>query len=197
MPYITIPVQPKQYQLTFEDIMFGVKSSVFNNVPKNTYDTRTVYRSETPQKLLENLDINHLIEILKAFNDKHRNLIEMEDKSALYHHFQIPKRSGGWRPIDAPNPELDAALRELKYIFETKFYARYHTSAFAYIEKRSTMTAVERHQKNESKWFLKIDLHNFFGKTTKEFVMARLSTIYPFSEIVVFPSGETALSDAL
>lgn len=197
MPYITIPVQPKQYQLTFEDIMFGVKSSVFNNVPKNTYDTRTVYRDETPQKLLENLDINDLIETLEAFNNKHRNLIDLEDKSSLYHHFQIPKRSGGWRPIDAPNPQLDAALRELKYIFENKFYARYHTAAFAYVEKRSTMTAVERHQKNESKWFLKIDLHNFFGKTTKEFVMARLSTIYPFSEIVFFPSGKTALRDAL
>lgn len=196
MPFITIPIQPKQHQLTFYDIAFGVKSNIFDNY-KNTYDTRTVYRDTTPTRLLENLDIPALIECLADFNARYKDLIETEDKSTLFHSFKIPKKSGGWRPIDAPNPRLMAALRDLKFIFECRFYANHHTCAFAYVKKRSTVMAVERHQCNGSKWFLKMDLHNFFGKTTLDFVIAMFAMVYPFSEIVKVPEGLKELKTSL
>jgi len=57
--------------------------------------------------------------------------------------------------------------------------------------------AIKRHQKNESKWFIKLDFSNFFGSTTPEFVMRMLSLIFPFSEIVKHQDGKEELTKAL
>lgn len=101
------------------------------------------------------------------------------------------------RRIDAPKDELKTVLYQLKSIFEEQFGALYHTSAFAYIKNRSTLDAVKRHQSNESKWFGKYDLSNFFGSTTVDFIMQMFSMIFPFSEIVKYPTGKEALQKAL
>ena len=103
----------------------------------------------------------------------------------------------GYRRIDAPKYELSYALRQLKDIFEEKYNMLYHTSAFAYVKGRSTLDAVKRHQKNESKWFAKYDLSNFFGNTTVEFVVKMFSMIFPFSEIVKTDEGKNALETAI
>jgi len=101
------------------------------------------------------------------------------------------------RRIDAPNDELKTLLNTLKGIFEDDFHALYHTSAFAYIKHRSTIDAVKRHQQNESRWFGKFDLKNFFGSTTVDFIMEMLSMIYPFSEVTLYVSGKEELRKAL
>lgn len=101
------------------------------------------------------------------------------------------------RRIDAPKDELKAVLYQLKSIFEEQFGALYHTSAFAYVKQRSTLDAIKRHQANESKWFGKYDLSNFFGSTTVEFIMKMFSMIFPFSEVVKYRSGREALEKAL
>lgn len=103
----------------------------------------------------------------------------------------------GHRRIDEPNPELKGALYHLKSIFEDSFGALYHTTAFAYVKGRSTLDAVKRHQANKSKWFGKYDLSNFFGSTTVDFIMQMFSMIFPFSEIVKYPSGKEVLETAL
>lgn len=56
---------------------------------------------------------------------------------------------------------------------------------------------MKRHQQNESKWFCKLDLSNFFGSTTLEYVMSMFSKIFPFSEIVKYTRGKQALETAL
>ena len=196
MPYITIPLS-KNYQVSFEDILFGITQEAYDKKIQNTHDTRTVYRAKTPNRLLENVKFDEMINVLVEFNEKYKTLIATKDKSSLYRSFKIPKRSGGLRQIDAPLDELMAALRELKFIFEKKLYAAYHTSAFAYVSGRSTIDAVRRHQQNNSKWFLKLDFHNFFGSTTIEFVMNMLETIFPFNEIKKTERGMNALKDAL
>ena len=89
------------------------------------------------------------------------------------------------------------ALRRLKTIFEEDFHVLYHTSAFAYVRKRSTIDAVKRHQSNESRWFGKYDLSNFFGSTTLDFVIKMFSMIYPFSEVVKESVGLEELRTAL
>lgn len=104
--------------------------------------------------------------------------------------------SSGYRRIDAPVQELKTALSSLKDIFE-KFGVLYHTSAFAYIHGRSTVDAVKRHQENQSRWFAKYDLSNFFGSTNLEFVTKMFSMIFPFSEIVNYSDGERELKKAL
>lgn len=196
MPYITVPIT-KTYQISFDDILYGISQEEYEKKTSNTFDTRTAYRVKTPDRLLNNIDFPAMIVALESFNEKYRQLIATEDKSTLYHSFKIPKRSGGLRQIDAPIDDLMQALRELKFIFEKKLFASYHTCAFAYVRGRSTIDAVKRHQRNNSKWFLKLDYHNFFGSTTPEFVMNMLSQIFPYNEVLKSQRGKDALDKAL
>jgi hypothetical protein len=162
----------------------------------NTSNTRTYFAERVNSKLLANTDIDHMIGLLYAFNQTNAALFG-KDRASLYRTFHIPKSSGGLRRIDAPEPELMAALRQLKALLEESMFALYHTSAFAYVRGRCTVDVVKRHQQNESKWFIKLDFSNFFGSTTPEFVLSMLSMIFPFSEIVRTDEGRTELTKAL
>lgn len=195
MPYITIKQQPAYHQITFEQMMAGVQD-LSKYVCANTSNTRTYFTGRVNPKLLENTDVNRMISVLKSFNQTHEALFD-KDRASLYKTFYIPKSSGGLRRIDAPEQELMTALRQLKVLMENEMFALYHTSAFAYIRGRCTVDAIKRHQKNESKWFIKLDFTNFFGSTTPEFVMSMLSLIFPFSEIVKTADGKAELSKAL
>jgi len=195
MPHITIKQSPAYHQISFEEMMAGVQD-LSKYVYQNTSNTRTYFTERVNPKLLENTDIDYMASLLHSFNQTHKALFA-KDRASLYHTFHIPKSSGGLRRIDAPVPELMTALHHLKLLFETHMFALYHTSAFAYVRGRSTVDAVKRHQRNESKWFLKLDFSNDFGNTTPEFVLSMLSSIFPFSEIVKKPSGRDGLSKAL
>ena len=195
MIYITVRQSPMYHQMTLEEFLFETETqpSLMND---NTTNTRTYEVESLSRHFLSKLHLNHLIEKLTTFNQETATLREIP-RHDLYHTFYIPKKSGGLRKIDAPNPELMDALRKLKTIFEEDFNALYHTSAFAYVRKRSTLDAVKRHQYNESKWFGKYDLSNFFGSTTPEFVEKMFSMIFPFSEVMKNPEGKEQLTTAL
>jgi len=195
MPYITVKQPPVYYQMTFEDIMAGI-DDLSKYVMPNITSTRTYWVDRPNQRLLENIHTDRMIDILAAFN-KSKEALFTADRASLYHTFHIPKSSGGLRRIDAPLPELMNALRELKTLFEANMFALYHTTAFAYVRGRSTIDAIKRHQRNESKWFLKLDFADFFGSTTPEFVTAMLSQLFPFSEIVRSYSGREELQKAV
>lgn len=104
---------------------------------------------------------------------------------------------GAFRRIDAPKAPLQAATEYLKNIFQMDFHVLYHTSAYAYINDRGTIDAVRRHQENDSRWFGKLDLSNFFNSTTPEFLMKMFSMVFPFSEIIRNPTGKEELQKAL
>lgn len=197
MVYIVVKQSPMYKQMNIEDLLFG---SVCDNllISKNIGNTKTYCLEELPEKLHRAINKGVLINKLKEFNQSVDHLRTV-DRAKLYYSFLIPKKTGGTRRIDAPNPELMDALRSLKTLFETSFGAKvlYHTSAFAYIEGRSTIDAVKRHQANESRWYAKFDLSNFFGNTTMEFTMQQLSMIFPFSEIIKIPEGRAELEKAL
>ena len=197
MVYIVVKQSPMYKQMNIEDLLFG---SVCDNllISKNIGNTKTYCLEELPEKLHRAINKGALINKLKEFNQSVDHLRTV-DRAKLYYSFLIPKKTGGTRRIDAPNPELMDALRSLKTLLETSFGAKvlYHTSAFAYIEGRSTIDAVKRHQANESRWYAKFDLSNFFGNTTMEFTMQQLSMIFPFSEIIKIPEGRTELERAL
>lgn len=187
---------PMYRQMTIEELLFGTsdRPAIIN---ANTANTRTdVYERLNP-RFYSLVNVDRLIFKLVEFNKATEHLRSC-DRASLYRTFHIPKSSGhGFRRIDAPNDELMEALRTLKNIFETDFNALYHTSAFAYIKHRCTVDAVKRHQANNSKWFGKFDLSNFFGNTTMEFVMSQFSMIFPFSEVVKVPRGRKELETAL
>ena len=200
MVYITVRQSPIYKQMTFEEFLFGdVKAGSF--VIENTTNTRTYCMESLSEEFRKRIFRAYgmrpydMVLKLREFNSSTAALRAVPRKS-LYREFHIPKRSGGLRKIDAPNDELMEALRSLKKIFEVDFHCLYHTSAFAYVKGRSTIDAVKRHQSNESKWFAKYDLSNFFGSTTLDFVMKMFSMIFPFNEIIAY-GGEEELKTAL
>lgn len=195
MVYITVKQSPMCHQMTFEEL---ISNSFSGYTPYSTGsgNTRT-YAVETPsEKFTDGLYVGRLIRKLKEFNESTEELRKAERKS-LYHTFHIPKKSGGLRKIDEPLPELMNALRQLKLLFEDEFHSLYHTSAFAYVKGRCTLDAVKRHQQNESRWFGKFDLHDFFGSTTLTFMMHQFSMVFPFSEVVKVEEGRAELEKAL
>lgn len=188
MPYITANIKPRYHQISFTDILNGCNEDIF--IPKrNTNDTRTWYVNRVNEDLIRKTDFRSMYEALVEFNTKYADLISVKNKRSLYYSFKIPKRSGGLRQIDAPHEPLKLALRDLKRILETKFYASYHSSAFAYIKGRSTLDAVKRHQSNDSRWYFKADATKFFPSTTKEFLLKMLYMTYPICEYVCHDFG--------
>ena len=181
--YITVNREPRVYQLTFEDIMYGLDESKLA-LQKDTRDTTTWKVDTINRRLIEKTDFNAMQAALRGFVERYQDLIAVEDKSTLYRSFKIPKRSGGLRQIDAPNDELKRALYDLKMIFEKKFYMSYHTAAFAYVHGRSTIDSVKRHQQNKSRWFLKTDMRHFFPSTSQEFLMKMLCMTFPFCSFI-------------
>lgn len=197
MPYITLKMTPYYKQMTLDDILNGINNIQPYLTPHGGgASTRTYHAKTVNPKLLEQTNIDAMIREFKAFNLEFADLFR-DDMSEFYYSFKIPKRSGGWRQIDAPNDELMAALYKLKDILENKCGALYHTAAYAYVRGRSHFAALKRHQYNESKWMLKTDFSNFFGSTTPEFVERQLDQIFPFSEIMHHREGRKALLKSL
>lgn len=195
MYYITVKQPPIYHQMTLEEFLFGgeVNTSLINPNLTNTKTYEFPYISE---RFLGTIKVDKLIEKLVAFNQQTAGLHEKE-RHSLYRTFHIPKKSGGLRTINAPEPELMTALRNLKSIFENDFGALYHTSAFAYIKHRSILDCLKRHQANESKWYAKFDLSNFFGSTTPEYVAKMFGMVFPFSEVLKDECGRAEFMKAI
>ncbi len=110
------------------------------------------------------------------------------DKSEIeqhYHSFRIPKKTNPkkFRQIDAPDELLKNHQSKLKFIFEYNLKALPHNAAHAYVKNRSTVTAIKVHQRNNSKWFLKLDLKDFFPSHNKEYIIKMLKQVYPFGAL--------------
>lgn len=195
MYYITMRRNPSYHQMSLDEFLnspMGFSNRIVSNLNSTTTYTTEVINKE----LLKTVNVQKLISKLTEFNKMFYEL-KKKDRHSLYNEFHIPKKSGGLRKIDAPNEELKSALYVLKAIFEEDFHALNHTSAFAYVKSRSTIDAVNRHVNNKSEWYCKLDLHNFFGSTTKEFVMNQLSIIFPFCEVCRTEEGYRELESAV
>lgn len=110
-----------------------------------------------------------------------------EDKNK-YIEFSIPKRTGGYRKINAPVPELKLLQQEIAYKLththhRTDPFVLAHNAAFAYIQRRGTVDALKVHQDNESRWYLKLDLQDFFPSFTKAFIMEQKQKLWPWCTI--------------
>jgi hypothetical protein len=108
---------------------------------------------------------------------------------AQYNTFHIPKHSGGLRRIDAPKEQLMELLSDLKTTFEKNLRFLAHDRAFAYVKERSTKEALEEHQRNHSRWFLKLDIKDFFPNCTEEIIMNAMKQIFPFKTLLDSPDS--------
>ena len=194
--YVTVNREARPYQLTFDDIINGLDEAKLV-VQKDTRDTTTWKVDRISLDLIDKTNFVAMEYALKTFVEKYAYLIATEDKSQLYYSFKIAKRSGGLRQIDAPERELKTALYELKTILEKKFYMSYHTTAFAYVRGRCTIDSLKRHQRNNSRWFLKLDMRHFFPSVTPAFLADMLCMTFPFCEFCKKPENKALLERAL
>lgn len=213
--YVTYWNPPKMRQITFEEILMGVSNLNQMKLSGDETSTRTICVRDVPRRLLNLTDVPAMIQQLKEFNMKWTELINEQDLGVHYRHFSIPKRDGGWRPIDAPDTTLSDALIELRDLLKSFMIADYHTAAHAYIQNRSIITAVKAHVAGHPRtvvnqetgevevkafpnnWKVSLDFHGFFPSTTPDFVFGMLSTIYPFNLIMRYLEGGEQLRMAL
>ena len=196
MPYITVKQSPAVHQITLEEILSGPIDIRQLTIAHQESNTRTYCSDNIPPGLRHITSPETLIALLERFVEAHQALYQ-QDRQQLYTTFHIPKKSGGLREINAPVPALMSALRELKGLLEVRFFSLYHTSAFAYVPGRCAVDAVRKHQRNRSRWFLKVDFSNFFGSTTLPFLLSMLAQIFPFSSVCATERGRSALEKAL
>ena len=104
-----------------------------------------------------------------------------ETMQEYYTSFKIPKKTGGFREISAPNDSLKYTQWCISKLLSYNLSLLTHEAAYAYIPKRSHIDALKKHQANNSKWFLKLDIKNFFPSCTKEFVQNQLRKLYPIA----------------
>jgi hypothetical protein len=136
-------------------------------------DRRKILAQEKETKLLTFW--NNVPEQLK-------NLISQNDSmQELYYTFRIPKKTRGFREINAPCEFLKEWQTKITNLLQKDLQIATHNAAFAYVKNRSIKDALEKHQENQSKWFLKLDIKDFFPSCTKELVYNKLINIYPLA----------------
>lgn len=192
-------------EITFEDLLKNPKLMYTPNyaVRNQYYHTATIEMCDA--KDLEKVRLKNEKNITRYINAVLAPLsaeaLALKEKypnwKDLYKEFNIPKKSGGYRLIQAPESELMNLLKTIKYAFDFKLNCLAHDRAFAYVKQRSTKQALEIHQQYDSQWFLKLDLKDFFPSCNKEFIMQQLSKLYPFYFIMQDPIGLLCLSNII
>lgn len=98
-----------------------------------------------------------------------------ENKEDWYTTFSIPKRSGGRREIKAPNEVLKKKQEQIYKILRDKMKVLEHECAYGFVKGRNCKQSLEVHKANHSRWFLKLDFHNFFPSFDTEILTWRLT----------------------
>jgi len=169
MVYVTY-IQPHslvtEHRATIEELLFQAAgyTNDYQNYSKNFFKMRTFSVSEPRGFLL------YLLE------DKLNTPFTKE-----YIQFRIPKSSGGTRLIEAPTEELKTLQKDITNILQNYYKILPHNAAYAYTRGRCAYDALVTHQRNKARWFLKIDIKDFFPSITVELLKDKLPTIYPLN----------------
>lgn len=107
------------------------------------------------------LDLARFLEI----SDSLLEAIQKHPESR-YRIFYIPKRRGGIRRIEAPQPSLQALQKKIADEILSKVV--FHDAAHGFITRRSIISNAERHR--WGRHFLHLDLKDFFASTKSEVV---------------------------
>jgi len=108
--------------------------------------------------------------------------IPTEELAQHYNYYTIAKRTdpSKRRQIEDPDSILRTIQGHYKFIIDDVLKVQAHDAAFGYIKQRDIKRSTERHQENKSRWFLKLDLKDFFPSINEEFLRTQLNMVYPF-----------------
>lgn len=156
-----------------------------NGLPAQFYTVRTTLdRIKQTQFIKQQLDkLRTLISICSIEWEQWKKEHPKEKLDDQYYHFEIPKHNGGLRPIDAPKDWLMTWLKDIQRELQDRISILPNEAAHAYVKTRSNLTAVQRHQKNNSRWKVHIDFKNFFGSINHEWACEMLKKVYPFTAL--------------
>jgi RNA-directed DNA polymerase len=118
---------------------------------------------------------------VQNFERKYMAILQIHADANMQMHytsFKIPKHSGGMRTINAPHEVTKQAMSSM--LEDLQRYAIYeHNAAYAFVQNRCTRDAIAVHQKTGNEWFMKLDLHDFFGSCNPAFIEQQLRKL-PF-----------------
>lgn len=177
MFYVTYPISKNApiEQLTFQDLLQNHTPA--HAAPETAYHITRAY--DNLNRLPTTTRRLHSAKAVQ-FENNFRNILEQfssRTMSEYYTTFNIPKQSGGLRTIKAPHDDLKEIMRQILAFLQSFLYPA--QAAYAYTRHRTIKNAIESHKEKEYEWFLKIDLHDFFGSSEAAFVKKTLKQI-PF-----------------
>ncbi len=106
-------------------------------------------------------------------------IFHLKNVDTLYHSFQIPKKSGGLRTINAPTKSLKFIQQCLALILQGSYQPSY--SVNGYVTGRSVVSNARVH--TNKKFVLNIDLENFFPSIT----FGRVQTVLQLKPVLAKP----------
>lgn len=115
-----------------------------------------------------------LLRKITEFNNKYG-----DDYNTLYQEFRIPKRTGGYRILHAPHEPLKNLQREVLNFLTKDSSLLPHNASHSFVKHRNCKTAMEVHQATGARWFLKIDIKDFFDSCTFEYALEMCKAIHP------------------
>jgi hypothetical protein len=157
---------PDNTPVTIDALYAGLLNDI---TPINPHINKfTVRKTNTPD-LWSEIEHHHLVDSILAGTIP----------DITYTEYHIPKSTGGFRLISAPNDELKLTQRMLADALH--FVQAYpHDAAYAYVTDRTCKTALQIHQEAKTKWFYKFDIKDFFPSCTAEVLTTVLSNVFPF-----------------
>ena len=158
-----------------------IATKVVENTTHIRIDPAVSVKTVAMSDKIRSFIINHPDSVKRtAFIDTPRHAVYYYDFSEMYHTFQIPKRKGGFREICAPNDELKQLQHELMILFTRTMKFLPHNAAHGFTRKRNCKTSLEVHKQHGSRWFLKLDIKDFFPNTSFQQVYDAMANVYPF-----------------
>jgi hypothetical protein len=156
------------------DSLFGDVTYIVSD----TSDTRTIVASKATSNKTSKQDL------MRAYNKLYNIGAKYLDNDMEEHYttFRIPKKTHGFRTIKAPADVLKEDCKAIVRILKNDLHLLHHNAAWAYVKGRDVVSAMRVHQENKSRWFLKIDLKDFFGSCSPAFIMKQLMQLYPFAQ---------------
>jgi len=142
----------------------------------------SVYVKKVPKESTATLNpCRGQMRTLGLFQNYYLRYREQNPDYVKYKTYFIKKKSRGLRKIEEPHYHLKDLQRRVIDTFKNVLPALRSSQAFAYAKGRRTKDALLRHTYNKSRWYLKLDIHNFFGTTTIDTIMSQLKKIHPFN----------------
>lgn len=101
------------------------------------------------------------------------------DLHVMYKTFHIPKHSGGFRLLHAPLDPLKALQNKVLKFLTKECKLLPHNAAHSFVKHRNCKTAIETHKVTGAKWFLKLDIEDFFGSCNPTYMHLVCKAIHP------------------